>query len=71
MRAFLKTHPPVHTGSLCKWLPRMDLYYFTKKHQRKNLFCSTKDMISSSFYCLSLVFLAAPWEKDGEKKRYP
>lgn len=56
MRAFLKTHSPVHAGSLCKWLPRMDLYYFTKKHQRRNLFCSAKDMISSSFYCPSLVF---------------
>lgn len=67
IRAFFKTQSPVHAGSLCKWLPRMNLYYFTKEHQRRNLFCSTRDMISSPFYFFSSIFWAIPWEKDKEE----
>jgi hypothetical protein len=56
MRAFLKIHQPVPAASLDKWLPTMDLYYFTKKYHRRNLFCTTEDMIFMLLCCLSSVF---------------
>lgn len=60
MRAFLKTLP----AHACRLYVQMDLYYFTKKHQRRNLFCSTKDMISSPLYRLNSAFF---WLLPGKR----
>lgn len=67
MRAFCKIHQPMPAASLCKWLPAMDLYYFTKKHHRRNLFCTTEDMISTLSAALAQCFVCS-LERNREER---
>lgn len=67
MRAFCMIHQPMPAASLCKWLPAMDLYYFTKKHHRRNLFCTTEDMIFILSAALAQCFVCS-LERNREER---